>query len=283
MKDEHEAAVARVLTMVDASAAVVAPEERDDLFDEFAEDMRESGRVPGEDSAWDDGADADIADAQVFLGIGLTLLGQIAVKVVSVATDMALERGVRDAARYVVGLARGERDGDDEDATQTPAPTGTAPPPPDTPATAGTPPVTGTPQVTGAPAHPDVPSVTGTPSNAGPPAVAGTPPDPGPPSDPGTLPAAGTPSASVGDPPAPSVGAGADAPPPGSDTPPVAAGAVPAGQPRALDGESVRAIADAVASRLALPADVDPQTLRVIVGLQLAAWVRAEDPRPGAR
>ncbi|MFF3870330.1 hypothetical protein [Streptomyces sp. NPDC001978] len=66
--------VERILAMVDASAAVVAPEDREDLFEEFAEDLRETGRVPGDESAPLDDADAGIADTHVFLGIGLTLL-----------------------------------------------------------------------------------------------------------------------------------------------------------------------------------------------------------------
>ncbi|MGW0628799.1 hypothetical protein [Streptomyces sp. NPDC002758] len=103
--------VERILAMVDASAAVVAPEDREDLFEEFAEDLRETGRVPGDESAPLDDADAGIADTHVFLGIGLTLLGQLAVKVVSVVTDMAVERGIREAVAFVVKLLRGDEPG----------------------------------------------------------------------------------------------------------------------------------------------------------------------------
>lgn len=99
--------VERLLAMVDASARVVAPEEHEDLFEEFAEEFREGGVVPGADPGPVDDADTGIVDTHVFLGIGLTLLGQIAVKVVSVATDMALERGIREATAYVVKLFRG--------------------------------------------------------------------------------------------------------------------------------------------------------------------------------
>ncbi|KAK1185402.1 hypothetical protein B7755_049405 [Streptomyces sp. NBS 14/10] len=113
MQGARDVDIERILAMVDASAAVVAPEDREDLFSEFAEDMRESGRIPGEDSALADDADAGIADTHVFLGIGLTLLGQIAVKVVSVATDMAVERGIREALTFVVKLFRGSEPGED--------------------------------------------------------------------------------------------------------------------------------------------------------------------------
>ncbi|MFF0203931.1 hypothetical protein [Streptomyces sp. NPDC005017] len=56
--------VERVVLMVDASARVVAPEEHDDLFEEFAEDLRASGRIPGADSGHVDEAAPGIADTQ---------------------------------------------------------------------------------------------------------------------------------------------------------------------------------------------------------------------------
>lgn len=264
MRGEHEAAVERVLTMVDASAAVVAPDERDDLLAEFAEDLRETGLIPGVDGAWDDDADADIADAQVFLGIGLTLLGQIAVKVISVATDLAVEHGVREAASYVVGLVRGDRteDGaDDEDdgaggGGGDGAGNGGDGGADDGTLAAGAGAGAGVDRA-GAGAGPDGPV------NAGAPDAIRAPGEPDGMGEPDGTGAATTPTA----PATPAAGTTN-----ATTTPPLA-----------LDSPTVQAIATAVADRLALPADLDPETLRLIVRVQLAAWARAEGPGPGAR
>ncbi|GCD92596.1 hypothetical protein [Embleya hyalina] len=129
-----------VLVMVDAAAAVVAPEDREDLFDDFAEDMRESGLVPGAESVDVDESDAALVDGHVFLGIGLTVLGQIAYRVLAVATDIAINRGLRDAVGYARGLFA-SADGDAEpDGAGTPGTPG-APAAPGRDA-AGDPPVT---------------------------------------------------------------------------------------------------------------------------------------------
>lgn len=238
MTDEYGIAVERVLAMVDASAALVAPEDRDDLFEEFAAEMRETGQVPGEDGAWDDAADADIADAHVFLGIGLTLLAQVAVKVVSAVTDMAVERGIREAATYLRGLVRGEA-GDDTAGAEG--------------GTGG-----GDGDGTGAPgAH-------RADGRAAPADAAGGAP-------PATAPVAAAPptGTAVADAVAARGTDGTAAPGPGSHD----------DRPLALDTASVTAIAEAVAARLALPADVDEEVLRVVVRAQLAAWARLEEPR----
>jgi len=83
--------------MVDASARAMAPEEREDAFDEFAELLRRNKAVPGFDLDASDRSRADIVDASVFLGVGLTLLGIIASKVLSVALDMAIKEGLSGA------------------------------------------------------------------------------------------------------------------------------------------------------------------------------------------
>ncbi|MET7762764.1 hypothetical protein [Streptomyces sp. NPDC005336] len=112
-----DAAIERILTMVDASAAAVAAEEHEELFEEFAEEMRAGRRVPGAGDFFDDHSGAPAVDTHVYLTIGLSVLGQIAFKVLSTATDMAIQRGVRDAVAYLRRCLRGAGGDDSADGT----------------------------------------------------------------------------------------------------------------------------------------------------------------------
>ncbi|HKT03253.1 MAG TPA: hypothetical protein VJT31_27305 [Rugosimonospora sp.] len=98
-----------VLAMVDASAAVLAPDERDEDFDEYADVVRRTGRVPGFDPKGSDGSAAGMFDASLFLGVGLAFLGQIAMLTLAKVTDMAIEKGLSSAGELVrrVWRARG--------------------------------------------------------------------------------------------------------------------------------------------------------------------------------
>ncbi|MFC4054633.1 hypothetical protein ACFOY4_33505 [Actinomadura syzygii] len=93
--------VERILAMVDASAAAVAPDERDDSFDDYADLMRTERILPGTESHPVDDSAAGLADALIFLGMGLTFLGHVAFTVLNVATNMAIERGVENAVTYL--------------------------------------------------------------------------------------------------------------------------------------------------------------------------------------
>jgi len=87
--------------MVDASAAAVAPGEREDAFEDYADQLRHDRVLPGTAARPADGSAAGIADAYIFLGMGLSFLGQLAFNVLSVATDMAVERGIENAVTYL--------------------------------------------------------------------------------------------------------------------------------------------------------------------------------------
>ncbi|MBU3864095.1 hypothetical protein KN815_08395 [Streptomyces sp. 4503] len=108
MTELDDAAIERILTMVDASARAVAEDEHEELFEEFAEETRTRRRVPGAGEFFDDLSGAPAVDTHVYLTIGLSLLGQIAFTVLSTATDMAVQRGLRDAVGYLGRCLRGD-------------------------------------------------------------------------------------------------------------------------------------------------------------------------------
>ncbi|AQW55615.1 hypothetical protein ACIQPP_07225 [Streptomyces violaceusniger] len=108
MTELDDAAIERILTMVDASARAVAEDEHEELFEEFAEEARARRRVPGAGEFFDDLSGAPAVDTHVYLTIGLSVLGQIAFTVLSTATDMALQRGLRDAVGYLKRCVRGD-------------------------------------------------------------------------------------------------------------------------------------------------------------------------------
>ena len=91
-----------VLAMVDAAARSVAPEEYHDAFEDYASQARATGVPPGTGAA---GA-AGIADAAIFLGMGLALLGHLGMRVLAVATDMAIKKGLADAGSLARRLLR---------------------------------------------------------------------------------------------------------------------------------------------------------------------------------
>ncbi|MER8158352.1 hypothetical protein [Streptomyces sp. NPDC094472] len=108
MTELDDAAIERILTMVDASARAVAEDEHEELFEEFAEETRARRRVPGAGEFFDDVSGAPAVDTHVYLTIGLSVLGQIAFTVLSTATDMAVQRGLRDAVGYLRRCLRGD-------------------------------------------------------------------------------------------------------------------------------------------------------------------------------
>ncbi|QKV96905.1 hypothetical protein HUT19_38715 [Streptomyces sp. NA02950] len=110
--------IERILTMVDASALAVAEEEHQELFEEFAEELRAGRRVPGAGEFFDDTSGAPAVDTHVYLTIGLSVLGQIAFKVLSTATDMAIEHGLRDALGYLTRCLRGGDAGEGDDGAE---------------------------------------------------------------------------------------------------------------------------------------------------------------------
>ncbi|GAA3353592.1 hypothetical protein GCM10017744_007640 [Streptomyces antimycoticus] len=126
MTELDDAAIERILTMVDASARAVAEDEHEELFEEFTEETRARRRVPGDGEFFDDLSGAPAVDTHVYLTIGLSVLGQIAFTVLSTATDMAVQRGLRDAVGYLRRCLRGDAatggtaggtDTEDEDST----------------------------------------------------------------------------------------------------------------------------------------------------------------------
>jgi hypothetical protein len=106
--------VEQVLVMVDAAAAVVAAAEREDSFEEYAALVRRIRRVPGYDPAAGDGSSAGVVDVSLFLGIGLALLGPIAVQTLNAVVEMVSRFGHRtdtetESAEIVRRVARAVR------------------------------------------------------------------------------------------------------------------------------------------------------------------------------
>lgn len=99
-----------VLAMVDAAGQAVAPDEHRDLFDDYARLLRTTRVLP--DAAGTDADDraAGIADGPIFRGVGLALLGHLAGRLLAIATDLALEKGLTGAATLVGTLRRGDRE-----------------------------------------------------------------------------------------------------------------------------------------------------------------------------
>jgi hypothetical protein len=92
-----------VLSMVRASSAVVAPEEHEDAFDEYAALVRAIKEVPGEEPGVGDKSAAGMFDTGLFLGVGLALLGQIALHILKVAADEAIKEGTKGVGRVLRG------------------------------------------------------------------------------------------------------------------------------------------------------------------------------------
>lgn len=92
--------LALALAMVDASARQVCPDEWADAFDEYADLARQLGALPGTTrSSVDDEDSAGVLDGGVVLGIGLALLGQVAVRVLDCLVDVGIERVAEVGAR----------------------------------------------------------------------------------------------------------------------------------------------------------------------------------------
>jgi hypothetical protein len=96
-----------VLAMVDAAARSVAPEEYRDAFEDYAAQARVTGVLPGTGGgAGSDRSAAGIADGAIYLGMGLSLLGHLGLRVLMVATDMAIKKGLADAGSLVRRLLK---------------------------------------------------------------------------------------------------------------------------------------------------------------------------------
>ena len=100
----------QVVAMVEAAARVVALEEYEDAFDEYARVLRSTRVAPGAARHSSDKSAAGIAETSIFLGVGLAVLGQIATRVLSVASDMAIKKGLTDAAAYLRKLRHDKDD-----------------------------------------------------------------------------------------------------------------------------------------------------------------------------
>lgn len=101
------AEIESVLAMVAAAAEAVAPEEYDDAFEEYARQARATGVLPGSVDVGADRSAAGIADGAIFLGMGLALLGHLGGRVLAIATDLAIKKGLADAGSLARRLLHG--------------------------------------------------------------------------------------------------------------------------------------------------------------------------------
>lgn len=104
-----DAEAEQVLAMVEVAAREVALDEYEDTFGEYSRLLRSVRVVPG--AAVRRRADksaAGIAEAGIFLGVGLGLLGQVAIQVLTTAEDMAITKGLASAAEYLKKVIRGK-------------------------------------------------------------------------------------------------------------------------------------------------------------------------------
>jgi hypothetical protein len=96
----------QVLAMVEAAARIVAPEEYEAAFEEYARLLRSTRMAPGTARGRSDKSAAGIAETAIFLGVGLGILGQIATHVLLTAEDMAIKTGLTNAVAYLRKLRR---------------------------------------------------------------------------------------------------------------------------------------------------------------------------------
>lgn len=96
----------QVLAMVEAAARMVAPEEYEAAFDEYARMLRTTRMALGTAKSRSDKSAAGIAETAIFLGVGLGVLGQIATRVLLTAEDMAIKTGLTNAVAYLRKLRR---------------------------------------------------------------------------------------------------------------------------------------------------------------------------------
>src|SRR5262245_14567738 len=109
MKALSEGDLSLLLTMVDRSGRELAPDEHESVFADYAAIALATGTVPGLDTDGRDDSAAGMLDVDIYLGIGLALLGQIGVKVLNTLTDMAVQRGAHSTVDLVGRLFRRRR------------------------------------------------------------------------------------------------------------------------------------------------------------------------------
>ncbi|OAA27789.1 hypothetical protein UG55_1007117 [Frankia sp. EI5c] len=98
--------VRRLLAMVDASGRRFAPEEHEDFFDDYADIVTGNGALPVFDPGRSDDAATGVLDVDVFLGIGLAVLGQIALRVLAALEDLAADGTVSGVTLFARRLFR---------------------------------------------------------------------------------------------------------------------------------------------------------------------------------
>lgn len=99
-----EADTELVIAMVDEAGQAVAPDEHRDLFDDYAQLLRTTRVLPAAHPNAAD--DANLPDGTVDFGVGLTLLGQLAGRLLAIAYARAAEEHLTDAATFASTLLR---------------------------------------------------------------------------------------------------------------------------------------------------------------------------------
>ena len=90
-----------LLAMVDRSGRQVAADEHEDVFEEYRAIALSTGSLPGLGAGTRDPAAAGMLDVDVFLGVGLALLGQIGVQVLAKLGEIAVEKSADGIAGFV--------------------------------------------------------------------------------------------------------------------------------------------------------------------------------------
>jgi hypothetical protein len=109
MRELSDDELQQVLFVVAATAPEHAPAEYEDDFEDYRELARELRRLPG-DPLPEDPSAAGLTDVSVFLGIGLVLLGRVALTVVDEAAKAAANRGFKAVRQLFAGRSKAERD-----------------------------------------------------------------------------------------------------------------------------------------------------------------------------
>lgn len=98
--------------MVDAAGQAFAPDEHEDSFTEYAQLLRRNQALPDVDLGGNDEAATDLLDVGIYLGIGLAVLGQVGLRVLSVVADLAIERSAEGISAAAARLFRRRRGAD---------------------------------------------------------------------------------------------------------------------------------------------------------------------------
>lgn len=112
--------------MVDVAGRTFARDEHEDSFDDFALIVRRIQSVPDLDAGGTDEASTDLIDIDIYLGIGLALLGQVGVRVLDAVADMAIERSAQAVCHAAAKLFRRKDDSLVPESASEPTPDGQA-------------------------------------------------------------------------------------------------------------------------------------------------------------